>query len=256
MKKCILFIFSCMLIAALLSGCGGKPEIDQNSGATEAKAAEAQAAEDTQKAVDNAMEVMETLTNKKWPVDKVPSEVPEYTGGEIANSGGDSKDFVIKISKTDKNALSEYLGKLKEQGWSVKEGSESIATKGIYELRFNWQGEDHIQMNIYTSEVGSWPADKLPPDIIPPAEGTLIGEVELLESIPGQIWYTNYTYDGVNQEKANAYMDMLISNGWEGDTSMVGKDMEWKGKKYRAAIELYETDENSSTFTLNLELVQ
>ena len=59
MKKCILFIFSCILIAALLSGCDGKPEADQNSGATEAKAVEEQAAEDTQKAVDNAMEVME-----------------------------------------------------------------------------------------------------------------------------------------------------------------------------------------------------
>ena len=96
-------------------------------------------------------------------------------------------------------------------------------------------------MNIYTSEVGTWPADKLPPDIIPPAEGTLIGEMELIENKPGQIWYTNYTYDGINQEKANAYMDMLISNGWEGDSSMVGKDMEWKGKKYRATIEVYET---------------
>lgn len=83
MKKCILFIFSCILIAALLSGCGGKPEADRNSGATEAKAAESQAAEDTQKAVDNAMEVMETLTNKKWPADKVPSEIPEYTGEKL-----------------------------------------------------------------------------------------------------------------------------------------------------------------------------
>ncbi len=81
MKKLIPALIICILITALLSGCGGKPEIDQNSGATEAKAAEAQAAEDTQKAVDNAMEVMETLTNKKWPADKVPSEIPEYTGG-------------------------------------------------------------------------------------------------------------------------------------------------------------------------------
>lgn len=256
MKKYILFIFSCILIAALLSGCGGKPEADQNSGATEAKATEAQAAEDTQKAVDNAMETMEILTNKEWPSDKLPTELPEYTEGEIVNSGGEADEFYIKIDKTSEDALTAYLGKLKEQGWNVSEGRESTANKGVYELSFTWQGDDHLQVIVYTSEVGAWPSDKLPPDIIPPAEGTLIGEVELLESIPGQIWYTNYTYDGVNQEKANAYMDMLISNGWEGDTSMVGKDMEWKGKKYRATIELYETDENSSTFTLNLELRQ
>jgi hypothetical protein len=247
MKKLILILLSFILAAAVLTGCAGKPD-------AEAKAAEAQAAADKDKAVENALEVMETLINKEWPADKVPSEIPEYTGGEIANSGGDIKDFIIKISKTDEDALSEYLGMLKEQGWSVEEGRESIATKGIYELRFNWQGEDHLQMNIYTSEIGAWPADELPPDVIPPSEGTLIGEMELLESIPGQIWYTNYTYDGINEEKARAYMDMLIDKGWEGDTSLVFKDVEWKGKNYRASIEVYESNDNSSTFTLNLEL--
>lgn len=249
MKKLTLIILSFILIAALISGCAGKP-------AEEAKAAEAQAAGDTQKAVENAMEVMETLTNKEWPADKIPSEIPEYTGGEIANSAGDSKEYIVKISKTNKDALNEYLGKLKEQGWIVSEGRESTATKGIYELRFNWQGDDYIQMNIYTSEVGAWPADKLPTDVIPPSEGTLIGGVELIESVPGQIWYTNYTYDGINEEKANTYIDMLISKGWSGDSSMISKDMEWNGKKYHATIELYETNENSSTFTLNLELRQ
>lgn len=137
MKKLILILFSCILAAALLSGCGGKPEADQSSGSTEARTAEAQAAEDTEKAVEKAMEVMETMTNKEWPEDKVPSEIPEYTGGEIANSAGSGKEFIVKISKTNKDALSEYLGKLKEQGWTVSEGRESIAEKGIYELRFS-----------------------------------------------------------------------------------------------------------------------
>jgi hypothetical protein len=30
--------------------------------------------------------------------------------------------------------------------------------------------------------------------------------------------------------------------------------VEWKGKNYRASIEVYESNDNSSTFTLNLEL--
>ncbi len=253
MKKFILILISCVLVAALLSGCGGKPEADRNSGASEAKTAEAQAAEDTQKAVENAMEVMETLTNKEWPADKIPSEIPEYTGGEIANSGGDSKDFIIKISKTDKSALSEYLRKLKELGWNVSEGRESIATKGIYELRFNWQGDNHIQMNIYTSEVGAWPSDKLPPDIFPPENCNFVGDVELLESVPGQVWYFNYTCDGVDEEAANAYFKKLNEAGWSGDSQLV-KNIEWNGKKYQADIELYETDGSISTFTVNLSL--
>lgn len=249
MKKLILILFSCILAAAVLSGCAGKP-------GAEAKAAEAQAEADKEKAVENAFEVMETLTNKKWPSDKLPSEIPEYTGGEIANSAGNDEEFIIKIGKTNKDALSEYLGKLKEQGWTVEEGSEPIATKGIYELRFTWQGSDHLQMVLYTFEVGAWPADKMPTDVIPPSEGTLIGDVELLESIPGQIWYTHYTYDGINEEKASAYMDMLVKNGWSGDSYMVSKDVEWNGKKHLATIEVYETNENSTTFTLNLELRQ
>lgn len=249
MKKLILILFSFMLIAALLSGCADKP-------AAEAKAAGAQAAEDTGKAVKNAMEAMETLTNKEWPADKLPSELPEYTGGEIVNSGEDAGDFYVKIDKTNKEALSTYLGKLKDLGWHVEEGKESIAEKGIYELRFSWQGDNHLQMALYTSEVAAWPADKLPADVIPPAEGALIGGMELQENVPGQIWYTNYTYDGINGEKANAYMDMLVKNGWEGDFSMVGKDIQWNGKMYRATIEVYETNDNSSTFTLNLELRQ
>jgi hypothetical protein len=254
-KKLILILSGLILIAVLLPGCGGKPAAEQSSGEAEAKLAEAKAAEDTQKAVDNAMEVMETLTNKEWPADKIPSEIPEYTEGEIANSGGDSKDFIIKISKTNKDALSEYLEKLKDQGWNVEEGRESIASKGIYELRFNWQGDDHIQMNIYTSEVGGWPKDQLPPDVIPPENCTFIEEIEVLESVPGQAWYTTYTCDGIDERGAQAYFDKLREKGWSGDSQLV-KDIEWKGKKYRADIEIYETEGSTTSFTLNFMLVQ
>ena len=250
MKKLILVLLSCMLIAALLPGCAGKPAAEQSSGAANVSQ------EDQQKAAEDVAKAMEAFENKGWPKDKLPSELPEYSEGEIINSGGDNDSFYVKIDKTNKDALSAYLVKLKDLSWHIEEGSESIAEKGIYELRFDWQSDDHLQMALYTSEVGAWPADKLPSDIVPPTEGTLIGGVELTETVPGQIWYTNYTFDGINEEKAKAYTDMLISKGWSGDSSMISKDMEWNGKKYHATIELYETNENSSTFTLNLELTQ
>jgi hypothetical protein len=248
LKKLVLILFSCILIAAVLSGCAGKP-------AEEAKVAETQAAEDTQKAVDNAMEVMETLTNKEWPADKLPTELPEYTGGEIVNSGGEADEFYIKVDKTDKDALSAYLGKLKGLGWSVSEERESIANKGVHELRFTWQGEDHLQMVLYTSEVGSWPADKLPPDVIPPENATFIGDIEVLENIPGQAWYTTYTCEGIDETGAQAYFDKLREKGWSGDSQLV-KDIKWNGKKYRADIEIYETVDNTSSFTLNFSIVE
>jgi hypothetical protein len=255
MKKLILILFSCILIAALLSGCGGKPAAEESSKVIEEQAAEAQVAEDTQKAVDNAFEVMETLTNKEWPADKLPSELPEYTGGEIVNSGGEADEFYIKIDNTNKDALTAYLGKLKEQGWNVSEGRESTANKGVYELRFTWQGDDHLQVIVYTSEVGAWPADKLPPDIFPPENCTFIGDVEVIENIPGQAWYSTYTCEGVDEEGAKAYFDKLRESGWSGDTQLV-KDIEWNGKKYSADIEIYEIEGNTSSFTVNFMMQQ
>ena len=255
MKKYILAAFYIILIIAMLSGCSGKSS-PETAAADSQKAAEAKAAEDTQKAVDNAMEVMETLTNKEWPTDKLPSELPEYTEGEIVNSGGEADEFYIKIDKTSKEALTDYLEKLKDLGWSVEDGKQAEAEKGIYSIDFSWQGEDHLQMAVYTGETGAWPKDQMPPDVIPPSDCTFIGEISLMETIEGQVWYTNYQCDGINEEEAKAYMDMLVQNGWAGDVSMVTKTFEWKGKKYEGSIELYETDENSSTFTLNLSLVQ
>ncbi len=255
MKKLILILFSLILIAAVFSGCGDKAVKEQSSGGTEVQGAAAQAAGDTQEAIGNAMEVMDTLTNKEWPADKLPSGLPEYMEGEIANSAAAGDEFVIKIDKTTKEALSSYLGKLKELGWSVEESRESIANKGVHELRFTWQGEDHLQMVLYTAEVAPWPSDKLPPDIFPPDNCTLIGSVELIESVPGQAWHTTYICDGVDEAAAEAYFEKLREKGWSGDSQLV-KSFEWKGKKYSADIEIYETDDNASTFTLNLMLAE
>lgn len=253
MKKLILTLFCCVLIVVLLSGCSGKPAGDTKT--SEAELAEAKAAEDTDKAIDNAMEVMETLTNKEWPADKLPQELPEYTGGEIVNSGGDSSEFYIKIDKTTKEALNTYLGKLKELGWYVEEGRESIAGKGVHEIRFTWQGEEHLQMVLYSSEIGAWPADQLPPDIFPPEDCTLVGDLSLIETTPGQAWYMTYSCDGVDEAGAQAYFDKLRESGWSGESQLV-KNFEWNGKKYAADIELYETNGNISSFTLNLMINQ
>lgn len=254
MKKVIAVLFIFVLISVCLAGCS-----EQNSpgsaAADTAGAAEVNAAEDTQKAVENAMEAMETLTNKEWPADKLPTGLPEYTEGEIVNSGGDTDEFYVKIDKTTEAALNAYLEKLKELGWSVEEGRESVASKGVHELRFSWQGKEHLQMALYTTEVGAWPSDKLPPEVFPPDNCILIGQVELLESVPGQVWYTTYTCEGVDEAGAKAYFEKLRSKGWSGDSQLV-KQFLWNGKKYSADIELYETVDNTSSFTLNLAVAE
>jgi len=255
MKKNITLTLCVIMIAVMLAGCGSKAVKKQAGEPAKPRTAETQAAEDTQKAVENAMEAMDTLTNKQWPADKLPVELPEYTEGEIVNSGGESDEFYIKMDKTTEAALNSYLGKLKELGWSVEEGSESIASKGVHELRFTWQGKEHLQMALYTTEVGAWPSDKIPPDVFPPESCTFIGDVELLESVPRQAWYTTYTCDGVDEAAAKVYFDKLRAAGWSGDSQLV-KQFEWNGKKYNADIELYETVGNTSSFILNLTIVE
>lgn len=251
MKRLISIMFISILLITMISGCGSKPAAEQSSGGT----AETKAAEDTEKAVKNAMETMETLMNKEWPKDKVPAELPEYEEGEIVNSGGDGEDFYIKIDKTNEDALNKYLDNLKSLGWNVESGKQPEARKGIYSIRFSWQGDEHLQMAIYTGKTGIWPKDQLPPDVVPPPDCTFIGEMELLETVTGQVWYMNYECEGINEEKANAYIDTLIKDGWSGDASMITKTVEWKGKKYEASIEVYEINNISATFTLNLMLL-
>jgi len=195
------------------------------------------------------------LPKTGWPSEHVPKELPEYTGGEIANSGGFVDDFYIFVDETDDDALNNYINKLKKNGWIVTRDydDEKEAVLGPHTLYIRWNSEDSLQMNLMTVKQGSWPYDKLPPDLIPPETGTLVGEISIQEY--DDITYFVYTYDGIDSDAAAEYMKMLIDNGWEGDSTYISKTFEWNGKKYSASVEIYETIETRSSFTFNMQLI-
>jgi len=138
------------------------------------------------------------------------------------------------------SALSGCAGKpAAEQG-----GGEAVEAQATEDTQ---KAVENAMEVMDTSTKKEWPADKLPPDVIPPENCTFIGGLDVIENIPGEAWYFNYTCDGMNEAAAKAYFDKLRESGWSGDSQLV-KDIEWNGKKYRADIEIYEIVGNTIPF--------
>lgn len=257
-KRRVLGIFITILAVFTLTGCGGKGEeqvsdLQANNLNLKEVQKSTSDSQDSQAINDSQIgELPQTSLNASWPTDTVPAELPEYTEGEVTASGEDSGTLYIKIKDTDISELYTYLDTLKEAGWIVTtDDTEAEAVLGTYTVSFDLQGGgSYLQIAVYTTEVGEWPTDDIPSDIIPPHIGTLADEIEILEQIEGA-WYFNYTYDGVDEAAASLYMQTLRENGWEGDDYTVSKSFEWKGKMYGASIEVYETLETRTTFTCN-----
>lgn len=196
------------------------------------------------------------LPKEGWPFELAPAELPEYAAGTITASAVDDEGVLtIKVADTNESDLYTYLGTLQNAGWLVtSDDTEAEALLGLYTVSFRLQGDDTVlQIDVYTEEAGVWPSDILPPDVLPPEKGTLAGEVEVLETAEN-MWYFNYTYDGIDEEAAGEYIELLLKSGWRGDADQLYKNFEWNGKNYEATIEIYETVENRTTFTCNFYL--
>lgn len=195
------------------------------------------------------------LTEEKgWPSGSVPEELHEYTEGEIVRSGGTDDEITILIDNTDADALDNYMNKLKEAGWIITTDydEQKIAVLGLHTLRLDWRSP-RLKMTITTLEQGSWPYNELPPDLLPPETGTLVGGIDI--EYHGDMMYFVYTFDGMDEDAADNYMMMLVDNGWEGDDMYVSKTIEWNGKKYNASVEVYEIIETRSSFVFNMNPV-
>ena len=186
-----------------------------------------------------------------WPENKTPAELPEYTAGTVTAAAVDGDGVLtIKVKDTSQSDLDDYLARLQSAGWIVAP-DESEAELGLHTVRFDLQREGSLlQIDIYTQEAGNWPDGDIPPDIPEPSLGTLVGKVELLETMEN-VWYFNYTYDGIDEAAAEAYMNGLTEKGWSGNASQMYKAFEWKSKRYEATIEIYETVDTRTTFTCN-----
>ncbi len=264
MRQRLLCVLIAILMVLSLTGCakkddGGKekdsPAKDASSKTSTQSGDNSSGEVSTSSENSLSIELPSDLLNASWPVDILLEELPEYTAGTVTASGKDDGILYIKIKDTDKSELYVYLGQLRDSGWIVaSDDTEAEAMLGPCTVNFQLQGDGTVlQIDVFIEEIGTWPTSKIPSDIIPPHAGILIGEVEILETME-DVWYFNYTCDGIDEAAAAEYMEMLRQDGWEGDDMMVFKGFEWNSKQYKASIEIYETLETRTTFSCNFWL--
>ncbi len=236
-----------LLVLFIITACGQSAEKTGSQGAASEPASETQSIPD----------LPNPPSQEDWPADLAPAELPEYTAGTVTASAVDSEGVLtIKITDTNKSDLYVYIGKLQSSGWNVTSNDdEAEALLGLYSATFVLQGADKtvLQIDVYTEEAGSWPAEAIPPVVPEPGAGVLVGQVEVLSAVEN-MWYFDYTYDGIDEAAAEAYMNSLTEKGWSGDAYQMYKAFEWKGKSYEATIEIYETVADRTTFTCNFYL--
>ena len=187
-----------------------------------------------------------------WPADKIPADIPPYAGGKVATWGdtGDG-EFMIKIAETTPQELNAYLENLEAKGWDVQLGTyANSARKGAYALTLAIQSKTWLQITVHTAKQGAWPgADKLPPVVTPP-RGCALLDTRLIPQ-GGDDWRFVFTCQGMGEQEANAYMEELLKNGWAGDQTQLGRETNWRGKRYGLMLEIYEIAGGSASFALN-----
>lgn len=174
------------------------------------------------------------MTSTGWSKDDIPGEIPEYTRGEVIRAAGDEKEYTILIDNTSEGDLQEYLKTLADNGWYT---SEDYASWKNISLHFDFNRNNQLQMSVYVHELGTWPADEVPADIVPPEKGTMIGEVEIYHDSRYDRYDIIFVYDGLTEDDVYKYMELCQGRGWEGDEYIIDKIITWKGKRYRASIE-------------------
>ncbi len=187
-----------------------------------------------------------SLTREGWPTNNISGDIPEYTMGEVINSGGTENDFTILVDNTSEEDLNEYLLHLEDNGWYT--GSDYAEKKNI-SLHFQFNAENLLQISVYTQHLGAWPSDKVPAEIVPPEKGILIGNVDI--SGDSNAYYISFEYSGLSEDDVRQYMESYLEKGWTGDEVYIRKNISWKGKNYRANIESM-PDGNNVFFNCNL----
>ena len=133
----LIFLFALSLLAAC--GGGGKSRGAKSSGGND---------DDIKMGVDlakkfidmsggtkeereKAKNVIGSITNNKWPADKLPNGTPAYPDG-VSMTMTDGNTTAIVIRETGEDSLKRYIEMLKKNGWTFSDNQ--MAEKiGIYE---------------------------------------------------------------------------------------------------------------------------
>jgi hypothetical protein len=80
---------------------------------------------------DRAKEIVGSLTNNKWPADKLPSGMPAYPDGTPMTMV-DGGTTAIVIRETSLDSLKRYVDMLKNNGWTFDDENPMAAQMNIY----------------------------------------------------------------------------------------------------------------------------
>jgi hypothetical protein len=190
------------------------------------------------------------MGRKGWPADKIPSEIPEYTKGEVTNSFEDEGGYAIYIDNTSEDDLNEYLELLEADGWYT---DSDYAKKENMSLYFEFSRESLLKITVYVEEQGTWPYGEIPEEIVPPTKGTMIGEVEAYGD--SKAYFIIFEYSGLTEDDVRQYMESYIERGWRDSDEYISNTIYWNGNKYKVSIE-YIPDGNNAVFYCNLVLTE
>jgi len=197
---------------------------------------------------------LEKLMTKGWPTDKISNTVPVYTDGTVINSGGDSQTYYIKVDQTSKAGLTAYLETLKKAGWIVNaDANFPEATKGLVKLGFNMEGTVGLQITVSQAAAGEWPTD-IPQQLVAPVGAKFGEKISVQTTEPDRMWYFTFKCLGMNEAAARTWMNGLVKQGWSGDDEQLSRRFTWKGKPIHASLEIYETNDDATTFTYNFNV--
>jgi len=215
-----------------------------------------------------------------WPAALLSPDMPAYTGDRIRRVYS-SKDedlapeylyWYIDIDRTTQNRLLEYVGAIRQAGWTgpgdteilekmeqAKNSMYSVLSttynfqfrKGCYTLFFNVYSEDSFQVASLRVIEGRWLSEVFTDEFKPPANVIYIGETKLddFKGITDEDYYGTYEID-FYPGKASAYMSSLMSKGFAAtyasyDDNEVFKFIRIGGKMYKVSVEMGYSDNDT-----------
>ncbi len=250
MKK-IAFVLCLFLLLFSITGCSGNSE---KKTADEPKNVEASGVNDkeSEEAMEDLGEALSMLATPGWPKGKISDDVPEYPYGEVTNSGdGGNDDYLILISPTNEDELSEYMSLLEDKGFVVSGDDE--ARLGTLNIRFQFNNKDTLQMSVLDEGSSEWPG--FIGDVLKPEKGTLYGEAYVQEITSGdkdngQYYSASFSLIDLTEENCYEYIARHSENGWRESGDMAFKDVTIDGVECELMLQFYQYDDGVADFLI------
>lgn len=145
-----------------------------------------------------------------WPAEYLHPDMPVYTWGRITgwNTWGPENPYnlFILIRDTSEEDLEEYRKELEARGFH---GGPNSYSKDLFEIDFQFNSKDTLQISSYRDEVEEWP-DEL--SFMPPPKKGYIIDFTMTEG--GDTAYGELFFADMTEEDIEEYEKVLLEAGF------------------------------------------